>query len=261
MEDKQRESFLFYRDWWESMKDNDAIRYEVYDAIMTKVFDDIEPEVSPMAKMALKFILPVIGRDHDKYNDVREKRKAAGIKGNEKRWGKSQTIANVANATDAICESQMSQTIANVADNVNVNDNVNDNDNKNKKKTPKGVKKEKEVAASAATPEDELKKRAGVFYKSLVPFVETYGREMIRQFYDYWTEPNKSRTKMRYELERTWDTKRRLNTWASRDNINPRRTNYEANSETARQQRQRDALNIMSRLAAEDDADEQVRQS
>lgn len=261
MEDKQRESFLFYRDWWESMKDNDAIRYEVYDAIMTKVFDDIEPEVSPMAKMALKFILPVIGRDHDKYNDVREKRKAAGIKGNEKRWGKSQTIANVANATDAICESQMSQTIANVADNVNVNDNVNDNDNKNKKKTPKGVKKEKEVAASAATPEDELKKRAGVFYKSLVPFVETYGREMIRQFYDYWTEPNKSRTKMRYELERTWDTKRRLNTWASRDNINPRRTNYEANSETARQQRQRDALNIMSRLAAEDDVDEQVRQS
>lgn len=261
MEDKQRESFLFYRDWWESMKDNDAIRYEVYDAIMTKVFDDIEPEVSPMAKMALKFILPVIGRDHDKYNDVREKRKAAGIKGNEKRWGKSQTIANVANATDAICESQMSQTIANVADNVNVNDNVNDNDNKNKKKTPKGVKKEKEVAASAATPEDELKKRAGVFYKSLVPYVKTYGREMIRQFYDYWTEPNKSRTKMRYELERTWDTKRRLNTWASRENINPRRTNYDANSETARQQRQRDALNIMSRLAAEDDADEQVRQS
>lgn len=261
MEDKQRESFLFYRDWWESMKDNDAIRYEVYDAIMTKVFDDIEPEVSPMAKMALKFILPVIGRDHDKYNDVREKRKAAGIKGNEKRWGKSQTIANVANATDAICESQMSQTIANVADNVNVNDNVNDNDNKNKKKTPKGVKKEKEVAASAATPEDELKKRAGVFYKSLVPYVKTYGREMIRQFYDYWTEPNKSRTKMRYELERTWDTKRRLNTWASRENINTRRTNYDANSETARQQRQRDALNIMSRLAAEDDADEQVRQS
>lgn len=147
MEDKQRESFLFYRDWWESMKDNDAIRYEVYDAIMTKVFDDIEPEVSPMAKMALRFILPVIGRDHNKYNDVREKRKAAGIKGNEKRWGKSQSIANVANATDAICESQMSQSIANVADNVNVN--VNDNgslinrDNKNNKKTPKGVKKRK----------------------------------------------------------------------------------------------------------------------
>lgn len=257
MEDKQRESFLFYRDWWESLRDNDAIRYEVYDAIMAKVFDNIEPEVSSMANMALKFILPVIGRDNDKYNDVREKRKAAGIKGNEKRWGKSQTIANVANATDAICESQMSQTIANVADNVNVND----NDNKNKKKTPKGVKKEKEVAASAATPEDELKKRAKVFFNTLVPYVSMYGKDMIRQFYDYWTEPNKSRTKMRYELERTWDTKRRLNTWASRENINRRRTNYDTNPEQARQQREQDALNIMRRLAAEDDADEQVRQS
>ena len=262
MEDKQRESFLFYRDWWESLRDNDAIRYEVYDAIMAKVFDNIEPEVSPMANMALKFIFPVIGRDNDKYNDVREKRKAAGIKGNEKRWGKSQmsqTIANVANATDATPESQMSQTIANVADNVNVNVNVNDNVNKNKEKTPKGVKKEKEVAASAATPEDELEKRAGVFYNSLVQYVETYGREMIRQFYNYWTEPNKSRTKMRYELERTWDTKRRLNTWASRENINRRRTNYDTNPEQARQQREQDALNIMRRLAAEDDADEQVR--
>lgn len=258
MEDKQRESFLFYRDWWESMKDNDAIRYEVYDAIMTKVFDDIEPEVSPMAKMALKFILPVIGRDHDKYNDVREKRKAAGRLGGLK---KAENVAILANGSK--CQQSVAHVanLANLADNVNVNVNDNVNDNKNNKKTPKGVKKEKEVAASAATPEDELKKRAGVFYKSLVPFVETYGREMIRQFYDYWTEPNKSRTKMRYELERTWDTKRRLNTWASRDNINPRRTNYDANSETARQQRQRDALNIMSRLAAEDDADEQVRQS
>lgn len=261
MEDKQRESFLFYRDWWESMKDNDAIRYEVYDAIMTKVFDDIEPEVSPMAKMALKFILPVIGRDHDKYNDVREKRKAAGRLGGLKKAENIASVANLANGSKLSKCQQSIANVANLADNVNVNVNVNDNDNKNKKKTPKGVKKEKEVAASAATPEDELKKRAGVFYKSLVPYVKTYGREMIRQFYDYWTEPNKSRTKMRYELERTWDTKRRLNTWASRENINTRRTNYDANSETARQQRQRDALNIMSRLAAEDDADEQVRQS
>ena len=283
MEDKQRESFLFYRDWWESMKDNDAIRYEVYDAIMTKVFDDIEPEVSPMAKMALKFILPVIGRDHDKYNDVREKRKAAGRLGGLKKTENvanlangskcQQSIANVANlANGSKCQqsianvanlangSKCQQSIANVAnlaDNVNVNDNV--NENKNNKKTPKGVKKEKEVAASAATPEDELKKRAGVFCNSLVPYVKTYGKEMIRKFYYYWTEPNKSRTKMRYELERTWDTKRRLNTWASRENINPRRTNYDTNSEEARQQRERSAIALMARLAAEDDADEQVR--
>ena len=246
MEDKQRESFLFYRDWWESLRDNDAIRYEVYDAIMAKVFDNIEPEVSSMANMALKFIFPVIGRDNDKYNDVREKRKAAGRLGGLK---KAENIASVANLANG---SKCQQSVANLA-------NLADNVNNNKEKTPKGVKKEKEVAASAATPEDELKKRADVLYKTLVPYISMYGKDMIRQFYDYWTEPNKSRTKMRYELERTWDTKRRLNTWASRENINRRRTNYDTNSEQARQQREQDALNIMRRLAAEDDADEQVR--
>jgi hypothetical protein len=30
---------------------------------------------------------------------------------------------------------------------------------------------------------------------------------------DYWSEPNKSNTKFRYELEKTWDTERRLKTW------------------------------------------------
>ena len=68
------------------------------------------------------------------------------------------------------------------------------------------------------TPAENLQKRKDKFYNSLVPFVETYKKEMIRAFFDYWTEPNKSETKMRFELERTWDVKRRLFTWASRDN-------------------------------------------
>ena len=112
----------------------------------------------------------------------------------------------------------------------------------------KPKKTKEEITAST-------EKRKEKFYQELVPYVATYGKDMVRQFYDYWTEPNKSRTKMRYELERTWDTKRRLNTWASRENINGRRANYDTNSEEARQQRQRDAISIMSRLAAEDDAE------
>ena len=35
----------------------------------------------------------------------------------------------------------------------------------------------------------------------------------LKEFASYWTEPNKSKTKIRWELERTWDTERRLNTW------------------------------------------------
>ena len=164
MEDKQRESFLFYRDWWESLRDNDAIRYEVYDAIMAKVFDNIEPEVSSMANMALKFIFPVIGRDNDKYNDVREKRKAAVAK----RWEHNNKMQNEENNTKDTNEYkciQKMQTNTSATDNVNVNDNVNvhengsliNTDNKNKEKTPKAVKTKQQVAESAATPEEEFK--------------------------------------------------------------------------------------------------------
>lgn len=51
------------------------------------------------------------------------------------------------------------------------------------------------------------------FGKSLVPFTSEFGKELVRTFFDYWREPNKSRTKMRWENERTWDLKLRLQTF------------------------------------------------
>ena len=64
-----------------------------------------------------------------------------------------------------------------------------------------------------------LSKRKEEFYKSLVPFVEIYGKEVIRKFYDYWSEENRSHTKMRCELEKTWDLERRIAYWASRERV------------------------------------------
>lgn len=37
--------------------------------------------------------------------------------------------------------------------------------------------------------------------------------KMVKDFFEYWTELNKSCTKMKFELEKTWDTKRRLKRW------------------------------------------------
>lgn len=82
--------------------------------------------------------------------------------------------------------------------------------------------KEKEVESSPivkptrVNKEEEMKSREREFYNVLIPFVKTYGREMIREFFDYWSEPNKSHSKMRFELERTWDLTRRLQTWGKR---------------------------------------------
>lgn len=72
----------------------------------------------------------------------------------------------------------------------------------------------KKAAAKAAT-----LSRKNVFYKSLVSYVGQYPKEMIRAFFDYWSELNKSETKMRYELEKTWELPRRLATWANRERM------------------------------------------
>ena len=42
-----------------------------------------------------------------------------------------------------------------------------------------------------------------------------YEESILNSFIDYWTEPNKSNSKMKYELNKTWETKRRLKTWAN----------------------------------------------
>ena len=88
------------------------------------------------------------------------------------------------------------------------------------------VKKDAAIAATLSRKER--------FYESLVPFVEKYGAAMIREFFDYWSEMNKSQTKMRFEQQPTWETSLRLVTWANRDKNfkkNGNTTNRESDQE------------------------------
>lgn len=87
----------------------------------------------------------------------------------------------------------------------------------------KAEQAKKLAAAKAAT-----LKRKEDFYNSLVPYVIRYGKEMIRAFFDYWSELNKSETKMRFETEKTWELARRLSTWANREKVpkEPKKSNF-----------------------------------
>lgn len=49
-------------------------------------------------------------------------------------------------------------------------------------------------------------------FKDLVFSFTDYTKEMLTEFFDYWSEPNK-KGKMRWELEKTWDVSRRLKRW------------------------------------------------
>ena len=51
-------------------------------------------------------------------------------------------------------------------------------------------------------------------FKSEV-FSYDYNNDMLQEFFDYWTEPSKT-GKLRYEMQKTWCTNRRLKTWAKR---------------------------------------------
>jgi Domain of unknown function (DUF4373) len=116
--------------------------------------------------------------------------------------------------------------VCNNSINVNINPTssvVNDNiSTQSKVKESKVKEKESKKATEVAIPQSSLKNTLGErkleFGRELKPYVETYGSAMIRKFYDYWTEQNKSATKMKYELERTFEIPKRLATWAQRDN-------------------------------------------
>ena len=105
------------------------------------------------------------------------------------------------------------------------NDQQNDQQTTNKRPandqqttTTKEIKniRKKEVVSKLPLTERQTK-----FYEELKSYTEKYTRETLRAFYDYWTEPNQNKTKLRYEMEKTWDTPRRLANWARRENNYP----------------------------------------
>ena len=131
-------------------------------------------------------------RDLIKFEEVKAKRSEAGKRSAELRALKNDEN----NLTNSTSVESVEQTSTNPTDNVNDNVNVN-------------------VINSKSKP--SLETRSLDFKESLRPFKQTYSINMLKSFYDYWTEPNHSKTKMRFELEKTFDVERRLKTWSKRE--------------------------------------------
>lgn len=56
------------------------------------------------------------------------------------------------------------------------------------------------------------------WFKIAVFSFSVYEAKMLDDFYNYWSEPARNGKKMRFELEKTWDIKRRLNRWFDNQN-------------------------------------------
>lgn len=72
---------------------------------------------------------------------------------------------------------------------------------------------EKEKKIQNQAEKNDIYSRAFNFNREILEFKEKYSKEMLSNFYYYWTEPNKSKSKMRFELQKTWELSRRLGTW------------------------------------------------
>ena len=51
------------------------------------------------------------------------------------------------------------------------------------------------------------------FENELKQYVPKFGKDMIFAFFDYWSEPNKLGTRMKFETKDTWCLAGRLRTW------------------------------------------------
>ena len=102
------------------------------------------------------------------------------------------------------------------------NDNENDNETTSKRQSNdtiyKNVKNEKnEKNKEGAKNLPALSERKKQFFEKEKEAADELGiinnKEVLNEFYRYWTEKNEKGYKMRFEKQKTFDVKRRLQTW------------------------------------------------
>ena len=227
-----KDSFVFRKEWRDAISGfSDDVRLEIYEAIIEYGITGEIRQLKPLAKMAFNFVKTELDKDKQKYEAMCERNKA----NRNKAIDHSSPLVTTGDQTRPL---------------VTNNDNDSDNDII-KEEPPKGGKKKDELSSSKHTPLELLEVRKQKFYDSLVPFVEKYGKEMIREFYDFWTEPNKSKTKMRFEMEVTWDTARRLGYWERRSysfKSKGMKMEHPTTNEEAANMRDKNNADLMKRL-------------
>lgn len=206
---ENKKSIIVYADWielFESLSNEEA-------GLLIKHFFRYVNDMNPTApdritELSFIPIKQALKRDLKTWENTLNERSLNGRKGNLKKYNldiyvlfesgkytleEAEQLAKTRKASlpDSIATNKVAKLAVN--DNVNVNVNVND------------IKV------------NNIDERKLKFASTLKPFLELYGKDLIREFYDYWTEPNKSNTKFKMELEKTWSLERRLSTWAKND--------------------------------------------
>lgn len=181
-----RTCFLYYKDWAEALLTMpETLRLKIDDAIKRYVLYGEEPTDAEVIYSMFAIIRQRIERDEQHYNETCEKNRD-NIRNRwerEKNTTEYERIRPNTNATDRIGR-----------DRINIKESTN---------VPK-----KNVSLTKS-----IEERRKDFENTIRPYLDRYGQKMCNEFCSYWTEPNKSNTKMRFELQKTWEIGRRLSRW------------------------------------------------
>jgi hypothetical protein len=173
---KDKKGFILYADQkelFEQLPDEKA--GQLIKFIMKYVNDENPSTEDLIINLAFTPIKQQLKRDLQKFKQTKVNRSIAGKAGADKRW---QNIAN---------DSKRISSIAKMA----VNDNVNVND---------------KVILSIA-------ERKMNFANQLAIYKKDYSKDILNEFYLYWTEHGTNDKKMRFEKQTSFDVSRRLNNW------------------------------------------------
>lgn len=187
---KDKKSFILYADQIsliEKLTDEEAGK------LMKHLFEYVNDRnpVAPdrLTEIAFEPIKQQLKRDLQDWEETKKSKSLGGKIGMERRWAEHNK------AKQGLTEDNLvTKNITPITVNGNVNDNGTVNDIKN-----------------------TIEQRKLKFASTLEPFQKQYPKQMLSDFYKYWCELNKSGTKFKQELEKTWDLERRLEMWARRD--------------------------------------------
>jgi hypothetical protein len=87
--------------------------------------------------------------------------------------------------------------------------------------------KGKEIESKGININDKIE----TFKTKVYSYNDIHSVDMLYKFFNYWSELNKSGTKMRFELEKTWEIEKRLTTWKNNND------KFEKNNKTYESQK------------------------
>lgn len=189
---ENKKKIVVYADWIDNFEELTDLELGILFRHFFDYVNDKNPVLKDrLIKVAWKPIEATLRRDLKKWEQKAPERtnkaRVAGLASAEKRRQLKATKSN------SLVESELNPTKSTVSDSVSVS--VND---------------KVSVTKSINSRETEFK-------NSLQPHLAEFGSDLLNEFYLYWTEKKPKGRKMLFEMQKTFDIKRRLDRWSLND--------------------------------------------